>query len=278
MNIDATTSLYAVFGNPVEHSLSPVVFNAAFRHSGLASVYVAFRVTDIQRGAEAIRTLGIRGVSITIPHKETILACLDDIDDLAKRIGAVNTVVNREGRLIGYNTDGIGAVQALKTIVDPSKASVLLVGAGGAARAIGTVLVQEGASVSVTNRHAERGLRLCRDIGARWVPSERMDRWEGDVVIQTTPVGMWPHVEASPVPAFAFREGMVAMDIVYVPEETRFLREARRAGCHIVAGTEMFLNQAAAQFTLWTGKVAPMEVMRLALQEGLHHRKGEGSG
>lgn len=278
MTIYATTTLYAVFGDPVEHSLSPVVFNAAFRYMGLPSVYVAFRVTDIGRGVEAVRTLGIRGLSITIPHKESILCWLDDIDGLAGRIGAVNTVVNREGRLIGYNTDGPGAAQALKRELDPSKATVLLVGAGGAARAIGTVLAQEGASVCIMNRHPERGLRLCRDLGARWVSPDEIDRLAVDVVIQTTPVGMWPHVEASPVPASLFREGMVVMDIVYVPEETRFLQEARKAGCRIVLGTEMFLNQAAAQFALWTGEAAPMDVMRHALKEGLRNRAGEHSG
>jgi len=273
MKIDAATSLYAVFGNPVEHSMSPAVFNAAFESLGIPSVYLGFRVTDIRLGMDAVRGLGIRGVSITVPHKETIIPYLDEVDPLADRIAAVNTVVHREGRLLGFNTDASGAIEALRAKVDPAGASVLLIGAGGAARAIGTALVKEGALVAVTNRHEERGLRLCRDLsGSRWVPLDRIDRERFDVVIQTTPVGMWPHLGESPVPSFLFREGMVAMDIVYVPEETRFLQEALACGCRIVYGTEMFLNQAAAQFRLFTGQEAPIDTMRLALREGLAKR------
>lgn len=273
MKIDAATSLYAVFGNPVEHSMSPAVFNAAFQRMGISSVYLGFRVTNIRLGMDAVRGLGIRGVSITVPHKETILPHLDEIDPLAARIAAVNTVVHREGRLLGFNTDASGAIEALRAEADPAGASVLLVGAGGAARAIGTALVEEGALVAVTNRHEERGLRLCRDLsGSRWVPLDRIDRERFDVVIQTTPLGMWPHLGESPVPPSLFRKGMVAMDIVYVPEETRFLQEARAYGCRIVYGTAMFLNQAAAQFRLFTGLDAPIDTMRLALRQGLAER------
>uniref|UniRef100_A0A7C4VS43 Shikimate dehydrogenase (NADP(+)) n=1 Tax=Desulfatirhabdium butyrativorans TaxID=340467 RepID=A0A7C4VS43_9BACT len=273
MKIDAATSLYGVFGNPVEHSMSPAVFNAAFESLGISSVYLGFRVTDIRSGMDAVRGLGIHGVSITVPHKETVIPYLDEIDPLAARIGAVNTVIHRDGKLLGFNTDASGAIEALRAAADPAGASVLLIGAGGAARAVGTALVEEGALVAVTNRHEERGLGLCRDLsGSRWVPLDRIDREGFDIVIQTTPVGMWPHFGESPVSPSLFREGMVAMDIVYVPEETRFLQEARACGCRIVFGTEMFLNQAAAQFRLFTGQEAPIDTMRLALRNGLAER------
>jgi shikimate dehydrogenase len=273
MNIDATTSLYAVFGNPVEHSLSPAIFNAAFVAAGVPAVYLAFRVDDIGQGMEAIRALGIRGASVTIPHKESILPHLDQIDPSALRIGAVNTVLAQDGHLIGYNTDGVGAVIALKVKTRLCGKRVLLIGAGGAARAIGTVLVQNGSVLSITNRNEARGRMLCKALGAQWIGLHQIERADFDILIQTTPVGMWPGgIDASPVSPSLFRPGMIVMDIVYVPEETRFLKDARQAGCTTIAGSEMFLHQAAAQFELWTQRSAPIDIMRSALQEGLRIR------
>lgn len=273
MKIDATTSLFAVFGNPVEHSLSPEIFNAAYEAAEVPAVYLAFRVDDIGRGVEAIRVLGIRGASVTIPHKESILPHLDQIDPSALRIGAVNTVLAQNGNLIGYNTDGVGAVIALNAKTRVSGKKVLLIGAGGAARAIGTVLVEQGSELSIANRNEHRGRMLCKALGATWCSPGDVEDEHFDILIQTTPVGMWPGgIDASPVSPSLFRPGMIVMDIVYVPEETRFLRDARQAGCTTIAGSEMFLHQAAAQFELWTDKPAPIDIMRSALQEGLRIR------
>ncbi|WP_028324356.1 shikimate dehydrogenase [Desulfatirhabdium butyrativorans] len=273
MKIDAATSLYAVFGNPVEHSLSPEIFNAAFEAAGIPAIYLAFRVDDIGRGVEAIRALGIRGASVTIPHKQRLMRHLDEIDPSALRIGAVNTVLAREGNLIGYNTDGLGAMLALKTKTRLCGKRVLLIGAGGAARAIGTVLVEEGSELSIANRSEARGRMLCEALGATWCPPGDIEGGHFDILIQTTPVGMWPGgIDASPVSPSLFRPGMIVMDIVYVPEETRFLRDARQAGCTTIAGSEMFLHQAAAQFERWTQRPAPIDIMRSALQEGLRSR------
>lgn len=273
MKIDATTSLYAVFGNPVEHSLSPEIFNAAFEAAGIPAVYLAFRVDDIGRGVEAIRALGIRGGSVTIPHKQRLMRHLDEIDPSALRIGAVNTVLAREGNLIGYNTDGLGAILALKAKTPLGGKRVLLIGAGGAARAIGTVLVEEGSELSIANRSEARGRMLCEALGAAWCSPGDIEGGLFDILIQATPVGMWPGgIGASPVSPSLFRPGMIVMDIVYVPEETRFLRDARQAGCTTIAGSEMFLHQAAAQFERWTQRPAPIDIMRSALQEGLRSR------
>jgi shikimate dehydrogenase len=246
--------------------------NRAFSHVGCNAVYLAFEVKDIAGAVSGIRALNIGGVSVTIPHKVSVMAHLDDIDQTAARIGAVNTVVNREGVLHGYNTDAGGAVKALKDQTDQASiagASVCIVGAGGAARAIGFGLVSEGARVMVINRTREKGEALAHSLGAEFQPLSPDIQLNCDILVNTTPIGMTPMVGVSPIPASAIKRNMVVMDIVYNPIATRLLRDAEAIGCATIDGAVMFVNQGAFQFELWTGRTAPIKVMRDAVLERL---------
>jgi shikimate dehydrogenase len=269
MQIHASTSVYCVIGHPIGHSLSPLMHNAAFESYGENRAYVAFEVKDLAAAVSGFRALNIGGVSVTIPHKVAIMDHLDEIDDLARRIGAVNTVVNQDGHLIGLNTDCHGAVQALETKTRLSGKSTILIGAGGAARAIGFGLKAAGADMVIANRTPAKGRQLAANLGVESVPLDRLSEMAGEIVINTTPVGMAPRTEALPVPGGFLKRGMTVMDIIYNPLQTRLLKEAAQAGCRIIDGVAMFVHQGARQFELWTGKKAPLDIMRQAVMEAL---------
>jgi len=269
MDIDVNTALYAVFGDPVAHSLSPVMHNRAFSHVGFNGVYVAFQVKNVAGAVTGIKALGIKGASITIPHKVTIMPHLDHIDDGAAKIGAVNTVQNRDGVLYGFNSDGLGAVRALMDKTSIKDKTVWIIGAGGTARAIGFGIIDEGGRVTIINRTVKKGEQLAKDLGADFKPLSKNIRLNCQVLINTTSVGMTPHVDETPVSAPQMEEGMVVMDAVYNPIKTRLLREAEAAGCITIDGTNMFIYQGAFQFELWTGVAAPVEEMRQAVLESI---------
>jgi shikimate dehydrogenase len=264
-----TPALFAVFGNPVVHSLSPVMHNAAFTAVGFNGVYAAIRVKDIRPAAAGMRSLGLRGASVTLPHKETVMACLDYIDPTARRIKAVNTIVNEDGTLKGFNTDCAGALQALAEKTPVAGRQVAVIGAGGAARAVAYGVLSNGGKVCLFNRSREKGEALASELGAdfRLLADFAAERTE--ILVNTTPVGMTPQVEQSPVPREQLRPGMVVMDIVYHPLKTRLLCEAEAAGCVTVDGLSMFVHQGARQFELWTGLSAPVDIMRLAAEAEL---------
>lgn len=266
---DQPARIYGVLGNPVGHSLSPAMHNAAFKAVGVNAVYVAFESSDLKGSIEGMRALGIGGMSITIPFKTSVIPLLDELDPLGERIGAVNTILNREGRLVGFNTDGLGAMKALETEIDPAGKRCLLVGAGGAARGIGFMARESGMKLAVANRSVERGRALADLLECPSIPLERVREIEVDVMIQTTPAGMFPHEDASPVPDDVFRKGMVVMDIIYNPRNTRFLKSARSRGCLAMGGLEMFIHQGAEQFRLWTGLNPPVDVMRTVVKNAL---------
>ena len=278
--IDAKTRLCALIGNPVEHSLSPAIHNAAFQHLGLNFVYVAFKVEDVDGALRGIRALtGFRGVSVTIPHKVAVLPHLDEVAPTARNIGAVNTIVCDDGKLLGYNTDATGALAALRAGNAPvDGARVLVLGSGGAARAIAFALCMDAKVSAVTILAVvdpERD-RLVRDLHEKTGASvsgfplnpETLARHipEAQTMIHCTPVGMSPNVEETCVPASLLAPHLTVMDIVYNPLKTRLLADARRAGCRTVRGLEMFLHQAAGQFELWTQQPAPVDVMRSVLE------------
>jgi len=267
-----TPALFAVFGNPVVHSLSPVMHNAAFAATGYPGMYAAIRAKDIRPAMAGVRALGFRGASITIPHKEAVLACLDFIDPRARRIGAVNTVVNDAGELKGFNTDWEGIVRALGERVALAGRRVAVLGAGGAARAAVFGARHEGARVTVYNRTRDKGEALAVALGAEFRPLEEFDPADCEILIQATPVGMSPRTAETPLPAERLRPGLVVMDIVYTPLKTRLLSEAEAAGCMTVDGLSMFLYQGARQFELWTGLEAPLDIMRLAVETELTAR------
>ncbi len=262
MQLDGKTKLYGIMGKPVSHSLSPVMHNAAFQACGLNKVYVAFEVEDIPRAMDGFRALGVGGVSVTIPHKQAVIPLLDAIDPLAQKIGAVNTLLIHDGHIHGYNTDWIGANQALEMIVDLPGSTVLVVGAGGSARAIGFGLQEKGATVILANRTLTRGQALAGDLNCECYPLAEINNLKVDALVNATSVGMTPNVDETPVPKQVLKNIPAVMDIVYAPSETRLLKEAKEAGCKTVSGTYMLLFQGAAQFELWTGRKAPVDVMR----------------
>ena len=273
-SIDSQTRVYAVIGNPVSHSLSPVMHNRAFSRLGVNGIYVAMQVTDIGPAVSGIRALGIQGASITIPHKQAILPYLDEVDETAKAIGAVNTLINRKGALFGCNTDCIGAIKALSEKTDISNRKVLIVGAGGAARAIGFGIASRGGRVIVANRSEERGAALARDLGGSFCPLSAVEKAGCHILINTTSVGMTPDIDAMPVGPEVLKKGMVVMDIVYNPLKTRLLKTAQAMGCLPIDGVRMFVFQGAAQFEMWTGEEAPVETMNQAVLEQLRGSAG----
>ncbi len=282
VTINGKTALYGIIGNPVSHSLSPVMHNAAFAELGENSVYLPFPVLDLEAGMQGLKAIGVKGVSVTIPYKEAVIPLLDAIEDVARQIGAVNTVeikdVGGKKHLCGSNTDWLGACRALSEKVQLRGARVVLLGAGGSARAIGFGLLQQGAQVVLSSRTESRGRALAADLGCLWCPLADAGTLQGDVLINATSVGMQPQSDVSPVPAAILSRFQVVMDIVYAPLATRLLMEAEAAGCQVINGLEMLLYQGGAQFELWTGKTAPVELMRQKLYQATGNVLGLKSG
>jgi shikimate dehydrogenase len=269
MMIDSNTQLYGVVGNPLTHTLSPALHNAAFAASGLNAVYLAFETRDIAGALKGVRAMGLKGLSVTLPYKGAVIPLLDEVEEPAREIGAVNTIVNQNGRLIGCNTDAAGALQALEQRLDPAGRTALILGAGGAARAIGFMLKKAGVHLTIVNRSRERGEALAKALDCTFRSWPKGDSIPAELIIQTTPVGMHPFEEQSPLPPEFFEKGMTVMDIIYNPLETRLLRTARERGCATISGLEMFLAQGAEQFRRWTGLEPPLRVMREAVRARL---------
>ncbi len=269
--VSGSTRVCCLIGDPVAHSLSPLIHNAGYEALGIDFIYIPFQAKDIKPATEAIRGLGIRGASITVPHKVTTMQYLDSVDGEAGEIGAVNTVVNNNGVLTGYNTDGTGARQALEEVTALAGKKAVLIGSGGAALAIAAVLKRNGVKLVILNRTVEKARHLARLVNAD--DSGSLDKLpavsSADILINATPVGLWPGVNESVVPQELLHEGLTVFDIVYNPRETRLLTEAKAKGCPVVYGYKMLLYQAASQFELFTGCRAPLPVMEHALIEAL---------
>jgi 3-dehydroquinate dehydratase / shikimate dehydrogenase len=280
--LDARTSVYGVIGNPVVHSLSPAMQNAGFAARRINAVYVPFLVRDLRDFLGSIGPLRIRGFSVTLPHKEKILRYLDGCDPLAARIGAVNTVVVRSGgKLYGYNTDYVGVLQALEKRLPLQGSRVLIVGAGGAARAVAFALAQAGAAVCVTARRPARAQALAKAIGGEAIARNRVRVEFFDAIVNATPVGMHPAVAESPLDARELNCRLV-FDTIYRPRVTKLLELAARRGIEAVSGVEMFVSQGATQWEIWTGERAPVQAMRRAVVRALatgekagHARRGK---
>ena len=257
--MDAQTELYGVIGNPVRHSLSPILHNGAFKRLGCNAVYLAFEVKNLEEALRGIRGLGVKGVSVTIPFKTEVIPLLDKVDGMARKIGAVNTIVNREGKLIGCNTDCDGALEALEEKINLRGKRVILLGAGGAARAIGFGLKERDCQLIIANRSRDRGEALSRELKCHFIPMSSLVKMktgelEADVIINATSLGMVPRERETPIPKKLLKEWMLVMDIVYEPLETKLLREAKKEGCLTINGLEMLVRQGVAQFTIWTGR------------------------
>jgi shikimate dehydrogenase len=243
--------------------------NSAFAASGLNAVYLAFETNNLDGCIAGMRALGIRGISVTLPHKSAVIPYLDEVDDLAKKIGAVNTIVNRDGHLIGYNTDARGALKALEEKIQLFGKICILVGAGGAARAIGFILKQKGVKLKVVNRTPQRGQELAQFLACPYIALDDLAAADADILIQATSVGMAPGNNACLIPEHVLREGMLVMDIIYNPIETKLIKIAKSRGCLTINGLGMFIHQGAEQFRLWTEMEPPFSAMIGAVEQSL---------
>lgn len=264
-----TWQVFGVIGSPIAHSLSPLIHNAALAAQQIPAVYVPFRVESPREFWQACQSW-ISGISITIPHKQELMLAVDDLDPLARSIGAMNTIARvpvgqRHGRTVGVNTDAAAIIACVEGGLGGSVAGkrVLCLGAGGVARAVAHALASRGARLAITNRTAERAIQLAAEVGAQALTEAEALAWQFEVLINGTAVGMGKPQE-TPWPATHQRAGTVVFDTVYTPLETRFLREAQAAGAAIIPGLEMFIHQAAEQYRRFTGNAAPHAVMRAA--------------
>ena len=280
MDINVHTQFCGVIGNPVEHSLSPAIHNAAFQKLGLNFLYLAFRVEAIGDAIKGLRALGnFRGASVTIPHKVAAVPFLDSVEPIARHIGAINTIVAAGGILTGYNTDATGALRALRGgSVALKGRKVVMLGSGGAARAIAFALGAETGidCLAILGIDRQERTALTRDLRSKTgmtvqdLPLDEVTLRkllpDTHVLIHCTPMGMSPKVHETSVPATLLHAALTVMDIVYNPRDTRLLKDAKAVGCCTIPGIEMFLHQAAAQFELWTNQAAPTDVMRAVLE------------
>jgi shikimate dehydrogenase len=273
MKITGKTKITGLFGYPVEHTLSPLMHNAAFEHLGIDFSYLPFSVHpgSLDKAVEAIRALNFAGVNVTIPHKESVIQYLDEVNEEALFIGAVNTIVNREGKLTGYNTDGRGFMRSLaENLIDPEKKKILIVGAGGASRAIAYYLSEKAEELSIFDIDKIKLQKLASDLSQIRenirVPSDISDLTGFGIVINATPLGLKP---ADPIPLdlSGLAPDQIVCDLIY--KETPLLALAKQKGCKTVDGLGMLLWQGVIAFELWTETSAPVEVMRTALTTGM---------
>ncbi|WP_458121675.1 shikimate dehydrogenase [Paenibacillus sp. Z6-24] len=274
--------LLGVMGDPIAHSMSPVMHNIALEAAGLPGMYVPLHVKP-DHLAEAVtgaRALGFTGFNVTIPHKVEIMKLLDELDESAVSCGAVNTVVIRDGRMKGYNTDGIGYVRSLREEAgELADKRVTVLGAGGAARGIVYALLKENvAGITIINRTVDKAAQLIRELNAsdaqmQTATYEELAEYlpQTDILINTTSIGMHPNMDETPVAAELIPEGIIVSDLIYNPMETRLLREARTRGCRTVGGLGMFIYQGAYAYEYWTGQDAPVSLMHSAVLEALNH-------
>jgi shikimate dehydrogenase len=276
-----TTQVCGIIGDPIGHSLSPEMQNAAFGAEGLNFIYLPFRVKkeDLGDAISGIRALNIRGLNVTIPHKVHVIPFLDEIDILAEKIGAVNTIVNEKGIIKGYNTDASGFMKTLQEQnIEPMHKNITVLGAGGAARSIAFVLAESGASLTILNRHPENAQDLADALNRTFGMvvkavelsnrnlSESLDG--ADILVNTTSVGMLPDIDSTPVPENLIKSGLIVVDIIYNPLKTRLLKEAEKKGARVIRGIEMLIWQGALAFEFWTGIKAPLETMRKVVIKG----------
>jgi 3-dehydroquinate dehydratase/shikimate dehydrogenase len=280
--IDADTQIYGVMGDPVAHSLSPLVHNHAFRGAGVNAVYVPFRVprADLVDFLKEFERLPVRGYSVTLPHKETAAALADVRDEAVADTQAANTLVRREnGGFTAFNTDFQGILDSLRANLSPAAGegpsfsmhsrTVLVLGAGGVARAVTHALYREGALLTIANRTTDRAHKLAEEVGCRHIDWAGRHSVSCEFAVNCTSLGMHPNVDESPLHPSFLKPGLIVLDAVYTPETTLLVKEARSRGCQVITGVDLFVRQAALQFSLFTGRPAPLEVMRRVLKRAL---------
>lgn len=267
--LNINTKIAGLIGNPVGHSWSHAIHNAAFDRMGVNAVYLKFKVDKLKEFLEYFKSMNLLGFSVTIPYKIEVMAHLDDVDKKARQIGAVNTVAVRNKKLIGYNTDCDGALNALKAKTGLKDKKVAVIGAGGSARAIAYGLAHEKADVTVLNRSKERAGQIAKDFNCNYRGLDELKNIDYDILINATPVGMHPGADKSIISPDLIKKNSIVMDIVFNPYKTKLLREAEKRGCIAIPGAEMLISQALLQFALWTGRNAPEGIMREKMKECL---------
>lgn len=269
--IEVMRKIVGIIGYPLGHTLSPAMHDAAFKKMGLDCEYIPFEVepADLKEALRGLRALHVAGFNVTIPHKETIVPLLDEVTKLARIIGAVNTVENQEGKLVGYNTDGPGFIESLKEDAgfDPKGKRAVVLGAGGASRAVSTMLSEVGAkSLLISDIVEEKAKGLAEYLNCKHakVNSDTLKQEieQADLLVNTTPIGMHPKVNESPLPeGVKLNKKTLVYDLVYNPSETKLLKQAKSAGCRVVSGLGMLVLQGALAFTVFTGEEAPLDTM-----------------
>jgi len=270
MKITAKTNICIIIGDPVEHSLSPQMHNAAYEALGIDDQFVFLgarvKIEDVDKVIKGVRAMGIRGLTCTIPHKVKVLNYLDEIDSIAKKIGAANTVVNENGILKGYNTDWLGVLTPLREVTELKNKHVAILGAGGAARAMIYAISSNGAMFTIYNRTLDKAKELAKEFGGQ---ARGLEDFEGikraDIILNATSLGMVPQELETPLPKRYITQKHIVFDAIYAPFETRLLKEAKEQGATVIHGLEMLLYQGLAQFELYTQRKAPEKVMRNVL-------------
>jgi len=278
MGISGKTKICGVIGDPIAHTLSPTIQNSAFRHLNLDFIFLAFKVktAELETSIKAVRALGIRGLNVTMPHKTEVINYLDEIDKTSRFLNSANTIVNTESKLLGYSTDGIGAIKALmENGVELASSNVVLLGAGGAGRAIALSLVENVSKLVILNRDYKKAKKLELDLNLKFkknVSAESLSTdsltnnlRDSDLLINATNVGMISNKKLSIVDSNLLTPNLTVLDIVYNPLETKLLADAREVGAKTINGIDMLIYQGAASFELWTGKKAPIDVMKNAV-------------
>jgi len=262
---------YALFGNPVGHSLSPVMHNAALKQMNIDARYIAMQVDSAGEIIRKIKEMNIRGASITIPYKTSIMDHLDEVSSSSGRIGAVNTLTITGETCTGDNTDWVGVTHALKERMAIQNRTFAVLGAGGAARAAVFGILREGGKPVVLNRTAANGEKLAKEFGCDFYPISEIGTIGADCLINSTPVGMFPNMEISPAETEALSHFGYVMDMIYNPLETKLLKNARTAGCSVISGLPMFIYQGAEQIRIWTGLRPPLDIMKDVVLETLRY-------
>lgn len=280
--ITANTKILCVIGHPIEHSMSPIMHNAALRQFNLDYVYLAFNIfpSNLKFAMKGFRAFNIIGINVTLPFKQEIMKYLDEIDPLALKIGAVNTIKNDEGYFIGRNTDAEGAMNALLNAGYTIQGkNILLLGAGGTARALVYIMAEDANKIVIANRTEKKAVKLANEINKYFnnkiegksnsISILKQESKKADILINTTPLGMYPNIDQSPIPADFLHEGLFVFDVVYNPLNTKLIKDATEKGCQILEGLNMLVNQGAIAFEWWTNRKPNINLMRTKVIEFL---------
>lgn len=277
MNIDSYTKVFCLIGNPVSKSLSPTIHNTSFKWKRQNSTYLTFKVDNLENAIEGIKALDIKGFNVTTPYKEEVIKYLDEIDELAENIGAVNTVINDKGKLKGFNTDGLGFLKSLKERdISLTNKSILILGAGGASRGVSMTLASRDiAKLSITNRTRLKGERLVSDIRDHYKDKDiefvgkDIIKDEYDIVVNTTSIGMFPNVDNMPIDPYIFNKKTLIYDIVYKPKPTLFLKEAKNQGKCTIDGLDMLIYQGLLSQNVWLTEKNDIFLMKNKIKKGI---------